>query len=113
MPQCLGTGKEGMEPERHREDEIANRRARGWRQGQWPGDHVGWSRLRRFACISKVEWSDDGGTTWRPADLDPAISQFGWRSWNSPWRPSRAGQFTLMARATDESGSAQNDRATN
>ena len=61
--------------------------------------------------VLKVEWSDDGGTTWRSADLDPAISPLSWRLWNAEWRPGRPGQYTLMVRATDESGIAQEDRA--
>lgn len=63
--------------------------------------------------VSKVEWSDDSGTTWRPADLDPPISAFSWRFWKAQWRPSRPGGYTLTVRATDGSANSQESTATN
>lgn len=62
--------------------------------------------------ISAVEWSDDGGSTWRAADLDTPISPFAWRFWTAIWRPSR-GPHTLTVRATDGTGAVQDARPTN
>jgi len=62
--------------------------------------------------ISRVEWSDDAGTTWHAADLDPPISQFSWQLWRASWQPGR-GAFTLMVRATDGSGAIQDSRPAN
>jgi hypothetical protein len=62
--------------------------------------------------ISRVEWSDNDGTTWRPADLDPPISQFTWRMWRASWQPRR-GPFTLMVRAADGNGAIQDARPAN
>ena len=63
--------------------------------------------------VSKVEWSADGGTTWRPADLDAPISQFSWRPWQSRWQPGGPGRYTLMVRSTDGSGNSQESAAAN
>ena len=63
--------------------------------------------------VSKVEWSDDGGITWRSADLVPALSPFSWRLWNARWRPGRPGHYTLRVRATDGRGVVQSDLANN
>jgi DMSO/TMAO reductase YedYZ molybdopterin-dependent catalytic subunit len=63
--------------------------------------------------VSKVEWSADGGTTWRPADLDSPISQFSWRLWQSRWQPAGPGRYTLMVRSTDGSGNSQESAAAN
>ncbi|HEV2035438.1 MAG TPA: molybdopterin-dependent oxidoreductase [Candidatus Dormibacteraeota bacterium] len=63
--------------------------------------------------VSKVEWSADGGKSWRPADLEPSGSQFSWRLWEAHWQPGGPGRYTLMVRATDESGNLQESTATN
>ena len=63
--------------------------------------------------VAKVEWSADGGATWRPADLNRSISQFTWRLWEAKWQPGEPGRYTLMARATDENGNLQEGRAAN
>ena len=63
--------------------------------------------------VSRVEWSDDDGTTWRSADLDAGMSPFSWRLWSAHWRPRRPGPYSLTVRATDGSGELQSDRASN
>ncbi|MHB8588402.1 MAG: molybdopterin-dependent oxidoreductase [Candidatus Dormibacteraceae bacterium] len=63
--------------------------------------------------VAKVEWSADGGTSWRPADLGPSISQFSWRLWDAKWQPGGPGRYTLMVRASAEDGNLQENRATN
>ena len=63
--------------------------------------------------VSRVEWSDDDGTTWRSADLEAGMSPFSWRMWSAHWRPRRPGPYSLTVRATDGSGELQSDRASN
>ena len=62
--------------------------------------------------ISRVEWSDDAGATWHPADLDPPLSQYSWRHWHTTWQPRR-GLFSLTVRATDGNGALQGARPSN
>jgi sulfite oxidase len=68
--------------------------------------------LRGFAFsgapdIVKVELSDDGGESWRPAALDPQHDPYAWRFWSFRYTPTAAGRVTLFARATDIRGSVQ------
>lgn len=72
-----------------------------------PGLHViegrAWSGCGE---VVKVEASDDGGSTWMPAELGAATSQFGWRLWTWRW-DAREGECELCARATDDAGNVQ------
>jgi sulfite oxidase len=57
--------------------------------------------------LAKVELSDDGGQTWRPAVLDPQHDPYAWRLWSFRYTPAAAGRVTLLARATDIRGNEQ------
>jgi len=57
--------------------------------------------------IRQVELSTDGGTTWEPAHLASALSPYSWVLWTYSWEPSRSGDFRLLARATDGTGTLQ------
>jgi DMSO/TMAO reductase YedYZ molybdopterin-dependent catalytic subunit len=60
--------------------------------------------------IASVQVSTDGGATWRFARLLDAgenDSPYAWRQWELPWEIREPGRYTLMARATDTSGTAQ------
>ncbi len=57
--------------------------------------------------IAKVEISDDGGASWRPAVLDPQHDPYAWRLWSFRYTPAAAGRVTLLARATDVRGGEQ------
>lgn len=58
--------------------------------------------------VTKVEVSTDGGNTWSKAKLAEKSVPFAWRFWEHEWEtPSRAGRYTVMARATDERGRVQ------
>ncbi len=60
--------------------------------------------------IRRVEVSTDGAT-WAPAKpISPALDR-GWLQWEFPWRPRKAGAYTLRARATDVTGVRQPDVA--
>ncbi|MBC9715202.1 sulfite oxidase [Streptomyces sp. TRM66268-LWL] len=62
------------------------------------------------AGIAAVEVSTDGGATWRRARLHDPARRNTWTRWSLRWRPERAGQTHLLARATDTRGTTQPDR---
>jgi sulfite oxidase len=57
--------------------------------------------------ISRVEVSDDRGTTWQDATLAPDHDPYAWRLWSYLWTPVSPGRSVLMVRATDSSGAVQ------
>lgn len=57
--------------------------------------------------ISKVEVSFDNGRTWQQASLKKPISNLTWALWAYEWAPPGAGQYQIIARATDGSGQVQ------
>ncbi len=57
--------------------------------------------------ISAVELSFDGGKRWRPAVVDPPLSPYTWVLWQFPWTPTGPGAHTIMVRAWDKRGQAQ------
>ena len=56
--------------------------------------------------VSRVEVTVDGGSSWRPARLEPALSPYSWTVWSLPWAPA-AGLYQLAVRATDGHGRRQ------
>lgn len=51
--------------------------------------------------------SDDAGETWTEADLgEPALGRYAWRRFRAEWTPE-AGEYRLLARATDAKGRIQ------
>ncbi len=54
------------------------------------------------AGIVRVDVSTDLGATWHPANLGSERARYAWRLWNFVWRVPRAGEFTIMSRATDD-----------
>ncbi len=57
--------------------------------------------------IARVDFSDDCGETWRRAEIVGPSERYAWQKWHCAWRPTRRGDYTLMARAVDASGSVQ------
>jgi sulfite oxidase len=57
--------------------------------------------------VVKVELSDDDGSTWKAADLDPRHDPYAWRLWSFRWTAKRPGRVRMSARATDSRGSVQ------
>jgi DMSO/TMAO reductase YedYZ molybdopterin-dependent catalytic subunit len=57
--------------------------------------------------VAGVSVSTDGGRTWQEASLLGKPVPFAWRLWEYAWRKPAAGQYTLMARATDSRGRVQ------
>ena len=61
--------------------------------------------------VRRVEVSTDGGASWRPARLRDRPRRDGWVRWSVPWTPTEPGPAELLARATDERGTTQPERA--
>jgi sulfite oxidase len=59
------------------------------------------------ADVTKVDVSTDGGSSWRPAQLDRLQAKYAWRLWEYTWKPHAAGSYVLMSRATDSRGRTQ------
>ncbi|HMK49415.1 MAG TPA: molybdopterin-dependent oxidoreductase [Thermodesulfovibrionales bacterium] len=51
--------------------------------------------------------SVDGGRVWNEARLGKDLGKYSWVRWRYPWRPEKAGAYTLMARATNSVGESQ------
>ncbi|MGW0805323.1 sulfite oxidase [Nonomuraea sp. NPDC002799] len=72
------------------------------------GPHIlhgrSWSGRGR---IVRVEVSFDGGLSWRRAEHRGQRLVGAWLPWHISWSPRRTGAYTLMARATDETGATQ------
>jgi DMSO/TMAO reductase YedYZ molybdopterin-dependent catalytic subunit len=62
------------------------------------------------AAAKVVEWSDDGGATWRKVDLDAKADPFVWQPWAVTWTPKVKGPVKLLARCTDAAGNTQPDK---
>jgi DMSO/TMAO reductase YedYZ molybdopterin-dependent catalytic subunit len=57
--------------------------------------------------IQRVEVSSDGGNTWRPATLGEDAGRFSFRQWHVQFTPPKAGNYALMAKATNRVGQTQ------
>ena len=81
----------------------------------WPAElPAGLHVMRGYAHspngpIAAVQWSLDGGATWRDAALTTPQPQYSWVRFAFDWRAQR-GEHTLMTRATDAAGNVQPDR---
>jgi DMSO/TMAO reductase YedYZ molybdopterin-dependent catalytic subunit len=59
--------------------------------------------------IRRVEWSADGGASWREATLGRDLGRYAWRQWRFRFKPAQAGDIALLARAHSRGGSTQPD----
>jgi DMSO/TMAO reductase YedYZ molybdopterin-dependent catalytic subunit len=57
--------------------------------------------------ISRVEFSSDGGESWRDADIYYSGGNLAWSLWKTEWMPDAPGDYTLVVRATDGKGDVQ------
>jgi DMSO/TMAO reductase YedYZ molybdopterin-dependent catalytic subunit len=57
--------------------------------------------------VAGVVVSVDGGQNWRPATFIGPNEPYAWRQWQFIWEAAQPGEYTLMARATDNSGNHQ------
>lgn len=74
-----------------------------------PGRHViqgnAWSGSGR---IVSVEFSSDGGQSWRDAELvQVSPDAFAWVQWRIAWSVAKPGDYVLMCRARDAAGNVQ------
>lgn len=78
----------------------------------WPAElAAGVHRLHGFAHsphgeVTGVEWSADGGASWRLAQLVGPQLQYGWARFEFEWE-ARPGEHTITTRATDVDGNTQ------
>jgi DMSO/TMAO reductase YedYZ molybdopterin-dependent catalytic subunit len=61
--------------------------------------------------IQTVDISVDDGRTWKPARLIGPQEAYAWRHWEYLWEVRQAGEYTIMARATDTKGHQQPETA--
>jgi hypothetical protein len=57
--------------------------------------------------ISRVELSFDDGQAWNESKIYYPGTKLSWALWRHDWRPEKAGDYTLVARATDGTGKVQ------
>jgi sulfane dehydrogenase subunit SoxC len=57
--------------------------------------------------IEAVDFSSDGGETWRPAALAEPIGEHAWRGWSYAWQADRPGRYELCCAARDDAGNRQ------
>lgn len=57
--------------------------------------------------IRSVEVSTDGGNVWREAEMRRDVGRFSFRPWQFPFRPGKAGNYQIMARAINRQGATQ------
>ncbi|HST09840.1 MAG TPA: sulfite oxidase [Terriglobales bacterium] len=65
---------------------------------------VGWAGE---AEVTRVDVSTDGGTSWQAAELGKDHARYAWRLFEYKWKAPRAGDFTILSRATDSQGRTQ------
>jgi DMSO/TMAO reductase YedYZ molybdopterin-dependent catalytic subunit len=63
------------------------------------------------ADITRVEVSTDSAATWKSAQLGKDQSKYAWRLWTYSWKAPKAGDYTVMTRATDSQGRTQPETA--
>src|SRR5947209_16929430 len=57
--------------------------------------------------ISRVEFSDDDGETWDDVKIIYPGTKLTWALWSYDWKPDAPDDHTLVVRATDGEGEAQ------
>jgi len=57
--------------------------------------------------VSRVEFSNDGGKSWRDAEIYYSGGNLAWSLWKIDWMPNAAGDYMLVVRATDGEGDVQ------
>ena len=72
------------------------------------GEHVirgmAWSGA---GAVERVEISTDGGESWNDAYVEESHDKWLWRRWSYMWGAAEPGEYSIMARATDEHGRVQ------
>jgi sulfite oxidase len=63
------------------------------------------------ADVERVEVSMDDGNTWQAATFIGPHETYAWRRWEYRWQATAPGQYTILARATDNRGRVQPESA--
>ena len=80
----------------------------------WPAElYTGQHRIHGYAHspdgpISSVEWSFDSGASWKRAEALEMQPQYSWGRFEFIWE-AEPGEYALMTRATDSTGTTQPD----
>jgi hypothetical protein len=61
--------------------------------------------------IARVEISTDSGASWHPAKLGHETARYAWRVWTYQFKAAKAGEMTILSRATDSQGRTQPETA--
>jgi DMSO/TMAO reductase YedYZ molybdopterin-dependent catalytic subunit len=69
--------------------------------------HISGAAWAGESDIVKVEVSTDAGATWQAAQLGRDRSKYAWRLWSHSWKAPKAGDYTILSRATDRQGRTQ------
>jgi DMSO/TMAO reductase YedYZ molybdopterin-dependent catalytic subunit len=57
--------------------------------------------------VERVEFSVDGGRSWRNASLGEDLGRYSFRRWRAQWQPAERGEYRLQCRATSNGGATQ------
>ena len=57
--------------------------------------------------IAVVDISEDGGRSWRPAELGPDLGRYAWRPWHYTIGSPQTGKYIVMAKASNRVGASQ------
>jgi hypothetical protein len=57
--------------------------------------------------IAEVLFSQDGGKSWREAELGKDFGKYSFRAWTMPFTPPRPGNYELKVKATNRIGQSQ------
>lgn len=79
-----------------------------------PQDDASWKVAGIAYCgrlpVGRVEFSSDGGNSWKEAALTSPAEPNAWATWEAEWRPESEGEHVLATRAYDASGGEQSSR---
>jgi sulfite dehydrogenase (cytochrome) subunit A len=57
--------------------------------------------------VNEVLFSEDGGRSWREAELGKDLGRYSFREWTVPFKPGKAGSHALRVKATNRIGQSQ------
>jgi sulfite dehydrogenase (cytochrome) subunit A len=57
--------------------------------------------------IREVVFSEDGGKSWREAELGKDLGKYSFREWTIPFKPVKKGSYSLKVKATNRIGQSQ------
>jgi DMSO/TMAO reductase YedYZ molybdopterin-dependent catalytic subunit len=60
-----------------------------------------------FGAVERVEFSSDGGKSWKDAKLGEPLGPHAWQPWFYEWDAKAPGEYELCVRATDAAGNTQ------